>query len=413
MPDITLNQSYDVLIMGGGPAGSIAAAKLVQAGLQVKVIEKMTFPRFVIGESLLPRCNELLAEANMLEAIQAAQFQVKPGVAFQTNTQLEVVHFSENLGEVFNSSYQVKREVFDHELLKDAQAKGADVEFEASVIAYDPEQCITTVENKQGEQTRYQTKKVIDASGYGRVLPRLLDLDTPSSQATRKAIFCRMTGDIRPLPKDKEGYIFVDIHDNNQVWIWNIPFEDGVTSCGIVCEESYFEKTGLTEAEFFDYIIKSNQTASKRYENAVKINEVGFINGYSAAVKQLFGDHFVLVGNASEFLDPVFSSGVTLALESGAKAADLTILELQGKTVNWQTDYADYMMIGINVFRAYVNAWYEGKLQTILFHPDKNEDIAQSIVSVLSGYVWNTQNIFVKEPEKMVELIYQLIKNDF
>lgn len=403
-----LNQNYDVFIIGGGPAGSIAGAKLVQSGFKVKLVEKMVFPRFVIGESLLPRCNYLLDQANMLECIQQANFQYKPGVVFQTDHDLEIVNFENNLGESFNSSYQVKREIFDNELLLDAQRKGVDVEFESEVIEFDAQACIITVKTKSGEIERYQTKKVIDASGYGRVLPRLLGLEKPSEQSMRKAIFCRMTGDVRPLVEGKDGYIFVDIHDDNQAWLWNIPFNDGVTSVGIVCDEHYFKSFNLTEAEFFDHIIQTNLSASKRYAQATKMQDVGCINGYSAAVSKLFDKNFVLVGNASEFLDPVFSSGVTLALESGAKAAELTIAELGGQSVDWQADYADYMMVGINVFREYVNAWYDGRFQSILFCDDKAEKVSQSLVSVLSGYVWNQENIFVTNPKKMVDTIYQL-----
>ena len=164
----------------------------------------------------------------------------------------------------------------------------------------------------------------------------------------------------------------------------------------------------MTEAEFFDHMMQTNTAASKRYANATKLNEVRSIDGYSAAVTKLFDKNFVLVGNASEFLDPVFSSGVTLALESGTVAADLTIAELRGETVDWQVDYADYMMVGINVFREYVNAWYDGRLKSVLFYDDKAEKVSQSVVSVLSGYVWNTDNVFVTNPKKMMDTIYQL-----
>ncbi len=405
-----VNQDYDVFIIGGGPAGSIAGAKLVQAGYKVKLVEKMQFPRFVIGESLLPRCNDLLDEAGMLQNIEQAHFQLKPGVAFQTEEALEVIDFEKNLGEKFNSSFQVKREVFDHELLLDAEEKGVSVEFESEVIAFDAEANLILVKTKLGNIEQYHVNKVIDASGYGRVLPKLLKLDKASEQSVRKAVFCRTVGDIRPLVNEQDGYIFVDIHDNNQVWIWNIPFKEGVTSTGIVCDEAYFEKFNMTEAEFFDYIIQTNPTASKRYQNATKLNDVGFINGYSASVSKMFDKNFVIVGNATEFLDPIFSSGVTLALESGSKAADLTIRELAGEVVDWQVEYEDYMMIGVNVFREFVNAWYDGRLQSILFSEDKTDKVTRSIVSVLSGYVWNQENVFVVKPKKMVDVIYQLTK---
>lgn len=399
----------DVFIIGGGPAGSIAAAKLVQSGYTVKLVERQVFPRFVIGESLLPRCNQLLAEANLLNAIQQANFQVKGGVAFETEQNFEIFHFENNLGEPFNSSFQVKRETFDHALLKEAERLGTDVEFESEVIAYDAAKHIVTVKTKMGNIETYQAKKVIDASGYGRVLPRLLNLEAKPKLALRRATFCRVQHDIRPSD-GTEGYIYVDIHGNNDAWIWNIPFNDGITSVGIVCTEEYFQSFNMTDTEFWDYIIATNTCAQKRYVNATKVNEVGSLSGYSAAVKKLSGNHFVLVGNASEFLDPVFSSGVTLALESGALAADLTLKELQGNAVDWQTEYEDYMMRGINVFREFVESWYDGRLQTIFFTEEKDEKIKQAITSVLSGYVWNEKNFFVKNPGQAVSTLVAMIE---
>ncbi|MGE4499888.1 MAG: NAD(P)/FAD-dependent oxidoreductase [Hydrogenovibrio sp.] len=400
----------DVFIIGGGPAGSIAAAKLVQAGYDVKLVERQVFPRFVIGESLLPRCNQLLNDANMLDSIEAAGFQFKGGVAFQTGREFEIFHFDNNLGEPFNSSFQVKREIFDHELLKDAERKGADVEFESEVTAYDPDANIVTVKTKQGDTETYQAKKVIDASGYGRVLPRLLNLDAKPKLALRRATFCRVQNDVRPTD-GTDGYIYVDVYGDNDAWIWNIPFNDGITSVGIVCTEAFFQSFNMTDDAFWDHIVHTHPCAKERYKNASKINDVGSLSGYSAAVKKLYGDNFVLVGNASEFLDPVFSSGVTLALESGSVAADLTLRELQGDAVDWQTEYEDYMMRGINVFREFVESWYDGRLQTIFFTEHKDERIKQSITSVLSGYVWNPKNYFVKSPTAAVNTLVAMIES--
>ena len=407
-----MTQACDVLIIGGGPAGSIAAVKLLRSGYSVTLIEKMSFPRFVIGESLLPRCNELLEEAGLLDVIAKAGFQFKGGVAFRNEAHaLKIVDFQNNLGQKHNSSFQVRRETFDHLLLKEAEKLGANVIMEAEVTAYAPEENTIEVRNKAQDITIYQAKKVIDASGYGRVLPRLLDLELPSSLVPRNAIFCRMEHDNRTLDKP-EGYIYVYVVGDNDAWIWNIPLSDTVTSVGIVCSNAYFESFSLSPEAFFNKIMTSNPEAKARYAKATKINEVGYIGGYSSRVKSMFGEKFVMVGNATEFLDPVFSSGVTLALESGSKAADLIVQEFQGETIDWQVDYEDYMMVGVNVFKAYVEAWYDGRLQSILFTKKETaEKIEQKIVSVLSGYVWDEKNMFVHSPEASIYAIYELLKD--
>ncbi len=397
----------DVFIIGGGPAGSIAAAKLVQSGLSVEVVEKVKFPRFVIGESLLPRCNELLENANMLEAVENAGFQFKGGVAFENNANdIRVINFENNMGQKHNSSFQVRRETFDNLLLEEAERFGAHVTMESEVTAYDEANNIVTVLHKDGKEEQYHAKKVIDASGYGRVLPRLLGLDSPSQLKLRDAIFCRVENDSRPTD-GTDGYIYVYVVGDNDAWIWNIPLSPTVTSVGVVCTDEYFQSFGMEPQAFWEEVVYNDPHAKARYKDATRINEVGYIGGYSANVSRMFGENFVMVGNATEFLDPVFSSGVTLALESGSKAADLTIKEFNGESVDWQTEYQDYMMIGVDVFREYVEAWYDGRLQSILFSKAPGSaKIESKIVSVLSGYVWDESNMFVTAPTQAVNATY-------
>ena len=403
-------KEVDVFIIGAGPAGSIAGAKLVQDGFSVKVVDKLKMPRFVIGESLLPRCNELLEDANMLQTVVDAKFQFKGGVAFENDAdELSVLDFSKNLGQKWGSAFQVKREIFDKLLIDDAEKKGCDVEYEVEVTAYDENENVVTVKHLDGAQEQYKAKKVLDASGYGRVLPNLLNLNADSHLALRRATFARVEGDIRP-EGEAEGYIFVTVYGDNEAWIWNIPFSDGTTSVGIVCTEEYFESLGLSDEAFWEHIIYLNKHTKKRYANAKRTVDVGSLSGYSSAVTKLFGENFILTGNASEFLDPVFSSGVTLALESGSKAAELTARELKGEKIDYKLEYEDHMMMGINVFRDYVNTWYDGSLQTILFSDKKNPEVTKKIVSILSGYVWDKNNSFVTSSGYALEKTYEVLK---
>jgi len=403
-------KEVDVFIIGAGPAGSIAGAKLVQDGFNVKIVDKLKIPRFMIGESLLPRCNELLENANLLDVVKEAGFQFKGGVAFRNEKgDFTALDFSKNLGQKWGSSFQVKREAFDKLLIDEAKRKGCDVEYEVEVIGYDENENIITVKNLDGSQETYKAKKVLDASGYGRVLPRLLGLEADSHLALRRATFARVDKDNRP-EGEQNGYIFVDIVGDNEAWIWNIPFSDGVTSVGVVCTEEYFKKFNMSDEEFWEHIIYNNPSASKRYAESKRIVEVNSLSGYSAAVTKLYDKNFILTGNASEFLDPVFSSGVTLALESGSKAAELTARELRGEAVDYRVEYEDYMMLGIDVFRDYVNAWYDGTLQTILFSQTKNPQITKKIVSILSGYVWDKENSFVSSSKYALDTTYEMLK---
>ncbi|MEA1916748.1 MAG: NAD(P)/FAD-dependent oxidoreductase [Campylobacterota bacterium] len=403
-------KNVDVFIIGAGPAGSISAAYLVQKGFSVKVVDKSTFPRFVIGESLLPKCNELLEKANMLKCVEDANFQFKGGVAFQNEKGDEIaLDFSKNLGQKWGSSFQVKREVFDELLIKDAITKGADVSFGVEVTAYDEDRNVITTKDESGNIEIYSSKKVLDASGYGRVLPRLLNLESDSSLALRRATFARVDSDHRPQD-ERNGYIFVDIIGDNDAWIWNIPFSDGTTSVGVVCTEEYFKSFNMSDEAFWEHCIASNKKASARYKDSKRTVDVGSISGYSSAVTKLFDKNYILTGNASEFLDPVFSSGVTLALESGFKAAELVAKELNGESVDYKKEYDEYMMLGIEVFREYVNAWYDGRLQKILFTNNKSDKITSKIISILSGYVWDENNSFVTSHKTAMQATYDIVK---
>ena len=399
----------DVLIIGGGPSGAIAGANLAQKGFSVEIIEKLDFPRFVIGESLLPHCNAILAKNNLLDRITKQDYMFKPGAIFENEKkEYERYDFRLNIGEPHNTSFQVKREEFDDELLKGASDFGANVQHGVEVVDYNQDKNIVTTKDGDGKEEQYKAKFVLDASGYGRVLPQILDLEIPSELKPRKAIFTRIDNDIR-AEGELAGYITIFIHGDNDAWIWVIPFADGTTSVGVVCEDEYYDKMNMTPEEFWDYIIYNDVNAKERFKNATKLQEVGKIDGYSSNVKTMFGKGFALAGNATEFLDPVFSSGVTLALVSGDMAADLIARELNGEEVDWQKEYQDEMMIGVDVFRAFVLAWYDGRLHEIFFSAPKKEMFTRAISSILSGYVWNTKNVFVEKSDEKIDLLIKMI----
>jgi flavin-dependent dehydrogenase len=122
--------------------------------------------------------------------------------------------------------------------------------------------------------------------------------------------------------------------------------------------------------------------------------------GFSRGIKKLFGPQFALAGKATEFLGPVFSSGVTLAMESGLRAAQVAARQLHGAAVDWQVEYADYLMQGVETFRSYINAWYDDKLPTILFAAQNNPGVMRQICSVLAGYVWDQSNAYVTQADR-------------
>lgn len=403
-------EKVDVLVIGAGPAGSIATSLMHQQGLNVKVVEKEKFPRFVIGESLLPRVMDHLEEAKLLDAVKAAGFQEKFGAKFVRGNEVCDFNFSDQFSKGWTWTWQVPRGQFDKILSDTVAAMGVPVEQETTVIdiKFNGTQSITTVVNKEGVKKQIEAKFIVDASGYGRVIPRMFNLDEPSNLGSRKTHFTHFRDLKRPAGIDGNR-ITVVVHQQ-RTWIWIIPFSNGITSVGFVADPEFFKDFPEDPTERMKAIIAADPQTKDRFADAEMMFEPRTIEGYSISTKQLYGEGYVLCGNATEFLDPVFSSGVTFAMESGSKAGKLVSKFLKGGRVDWQKEYTDHMMQGINTFRTYVSTWYEGDLHDIFFSENQDPEIKRQICSVLAGYVWDQDNPFVKKHDRVVKTLAQVIR---
>jgi len=406
------NEKVDVLVIGAGPAGTVAASIIKQKGYSVKIVEKEKFPRFVIGESLLPRCMEALEEAKFLDAVKAMGFQEKTGAKFVRNNQVCDFSFSDQFTDGWKWAYQVPRMEFDNTLATEVAKMGVDVNFETTVthIEFTGSNSTTTIQQKDGSASQIDARFIVDASGYGRVIPRLFNLDKPSNIVPRKTLFAHFT-DPKRMEYDEPNRIIVIDHQP-QVWIWVIPFSNGVTSVGFVGKREFFEgRTGSAE-EVLREMIAHEPHIAERFKGSEFLFEPRTIEGWSVSTEKFYGDGFVLTGNVTEFLDPVFSSGVTLAVESSRIAAKLVCRQLAGEVLDWEEEYTKVMMQGVDTFRTYVMAWYDGSLQDIFFTGLNNESFKKQICSVLAGYVWDQENLFVKKHAKAVKYLAQVIRSN-
>jgi flavin-dependent dehydrogenase len=383
----------DVLIIGAGPAGATAAALLADRGYEVLVLEKQRFPRFSIGESLLASTAELLSEAGMLDAVMACGFQYKNGATFVRDELHSEFNFAEKFSSGCSFTFQVPRAQFDQVLATEAARKGAKILFEVEIIAIDISGERPVVTARAGDEiTTHQPRFVLDASGFGRTLPRLLDLDRPSDFPERAALFVHVKDNIVSGGFDRQK-IRVGVHPTKgDVWSWLIPFSNGNASLGIVAAREHHAKFTGTNEERLWQLVAEEPPLQTLLKDAHTVRPVGEIVGYASKVSRLHGAGFALLGNAAEFLDPVFSSGVTIALKSAKLAADLLDQQFRGEATDWETGFAEPLLYGVETFRSFVNGWYNGDLQDVIFFEQKDPVIRRMICSVLAGYAWDAKN---------------------
>jgi flavin-dependent dehydrogenase len=384
----------DVLIIGAGPSGAVAAAFLAQKGYEVLVLERQQFPRFSIGESLLANSAQILHEAGMLDAVMQRSFQFKNGAAFVWDDMYTDFNFVDKVTAGYPFTFQVPRAEFDQVLANEAARHGAKVRYEVEITAIDVsgERPVVTSKSVDGTIETHHPRFVLDGSGFGRTLPRLLDLEKPSTFPVRAALFCHVKDNIVSGEFDRQK-IRVGINPTDRdVWSWLIPFSNGNCSLGIVATQQQHAKYHGSNEERLWAMVADEPKLQQLLAKAHSVRPVGEIVGYSANVKSLYGPGFALLGNAAEFLDPVFSSGVTIALYSAKLAAQTLDRQFRGERVDWQHEFAEPLMFGVETFRTFVNGWYDLSLQDVIFANNKDPKIHRMICSILAGYVWDPAN---------------------
>ncbi|MCC6849459.1 MAG: tryptophan 7-halogenase [Deltaproteobacteria bacterium] len=396
----------DVLVIGAGPAGSVAGAKLVQCGRSVVCVDQGYFPRFVIGESLLPRVNELLAQVSMLDAVKAQGYMIKHGALFLRGDRRERFQFADALDGDSPWTWQVPRDHFDRVLATEARKAGVDLRFGHRVEAVAPaaEHVDVTITDLEAERT-YELKPrfVVDASGYGRVLPRLFDLERTPLLPSRISAFTHVEGDVRPAG-DEEGDIWICVHPRGG-WFWIIPFSNGRTSVGIVCDLALWDTAAGSPRERLWTLVAEEPNARERLRDSVPVLPTRVIRNYSRKVSSMHGERWVVTGNAGDFLDPVFSSGVTLALETALAAAGLVDRTLAGERVDWDAEYDHVVDKAVAVFLHMIERWYDGDLHRVFFAPTKLPSAKRQITSLLGGHALRIDNPFVTSPRERIDAI--------
>lgn len=392
----SLPQHSEVIIIGAGPAGAAMASMLADAGIYPLVIEREQFPRFTIGESLLPEALNCLDTAGLLDVVESADFQYKDGALFATNQQQFSLNFADGFTSGRHHAYQVPRADFDLRLINRCIEKGVQVSYQTSVVDIAP---LTNghhlILELGGERHEMSSNFLVDASGSGRVLAKKFKLDKPSGLTNKNALFCHIDANFSACQFDRNKILIAQVHVDDPTWYWFIPFTGTHCSVGVVCDEDVLLPQHQREQAYRKHLEAQNLVATLVGDGKL-LREVGCARAYSSSITSLYGHRYVILGNAGEFIDPIFSSGVTIALKSAELAAPLVLEAIKGTIPNWEEQFQRPLMAGVDTFKQYVLAWYAGILPNLFHQAEKNTEVASMICSILSGYVWDRSNPFTK-----------------
>jgi len=382
----------DVLVVGGGPGGSTAAALLQRRGYRVIQLEKDRHPRFHIGESLLP-CNlPIMQELGVLEKVRALGV-VKHGADFpKGESDYHTFQFRNALGDSPPHAFQVKREEFDQMLFEHARASGVDAREGVKVERVEVDgigSVVATAREGNAEPVALRARYLVDASGRDTLLGNALKLKRKNDKHQSAAIFAHFRG-VEQRPGEEAGNI--SIYRFAYGWCWFIPLREGVMSVGCVCFPEYLkQRRGRNEAFLID-TLKTMPAAWARMTSAEMISDVRVTGNYSYTCSRMAGPGWVMVGDAYAFVDPVFSSGVYLAMHSGKQAAALVdeVLRDPASEAGLQTRFTQRIRRGVRVFSWFIYRFNSPVMRQLFASPRNTLRVEDGVVSMLAGDVFDS-----------------------
>ena len=389
---------FDVIVIGGGPAGSTMATLLTQGGLNVAVFERERFPRFHVGESLLPANLPVFDRLGCHAAIRQANFMIKPGATY----------FDEYEGRgcatfMFKQTsfqpafaYNVVRSTFDDLLLQHAASTGATIYRQHLVqhprIASDNVK--VRVSDLHGGQREVQASLLVDASGRTACLGSSLGKRQPLPDLGKVAMFAHFRGVCRESTVP-EGSI--RIHLLRDAWVWWIPFANGTDSIGCVVHANVAKAFRGSMQALFEEILAASPRLSQGLANAQRITPVHTAANFSYRIAPIVGDRYLAVGDATGFVDPIFSAGVFVAMRSAELAAAVILEAFHERDFSARRfrHYATRLRQGVAPFLACVRRFYEPAFLDLFFTPTPPKRLYQAVLWVLSGAAFDHRPLWL------------------
>lgn len=400
-----MKERFDVAVIGGGPAGSTAAAFLSKLGHKVVILEKAHHPRFHIGESLLPMNLPVFERLGVLEKVRALGVY-KAGADFEADNDrgYNTYKFARAIGASPPHAYQVWRQDFDQMLFQHARQSGADGREGSEVVALEQRgpraarleiRACGRADEPVGEGRTYsiETRYLVDASGRDTFLSGKLKLRRKNKEHQSAAIFGHFRG-AEPRPGGDDGNISIYRFDHG--WMWMIPLPGGVMSVGAVCRPDYLKQRRGRTVEFLLATLRRNPALWRRLEHAELIgNEVRVTGNYSYDSRQMGGPGWVMVGDAFAFLDPVFSSGVYLAMsgaEQAAKVVDASLRDPASEAALLRK-LEKRQRAGMARFSFFIYR-FNGPVMSQMFREPRNTwQVEQGVISMLAGDLFDSPKV--------------------
>jgi flavin-dependent dehydrogenase len=389
----------DVVVIGGGPAGTTAATLLAQQGVAVTLLERERFPRFQIGESLLPYNNDLFARLGVTDQLVEGDYFPKYGAFFVTgdgNTSYGF-RFDKRLSDPYRRSFQVKRSEFDHLLLQNAIKHGVEVREETPVHSID-----LSDDNSVTINDDLRARFVIDASGSHSVIGsrQAMRGDVPSLK--KIAFFAHYRNVPRAEGKDAGNTVIVILRN---AWFWLIPISAEIMSVGLVVDRAHVLSCGLEPQQLLEQTIAATPWVAERMKHAERVTQIYARKDFSFRMRNLVGENYALIGDAAGFLDPIFSTGVFMAMKSADMVVDGVLLRLNSGTMEYLDDYEWKMQRGLDKYLRFIEHFYDRDFLEVFLQPSERWGLLDAVVGVLAGDVFSNHGNFFK-----LWLFFQLVK---